>query len=407
MGSLRGISIEDVSKAVETIKGTAKRTPITRSHWSPVGTELFIKFENTQATGSFKVRGAYNKLNSLSLEEKKRGVIAASAGNHSQGVAFSAQKLGVSCTIVMPETAPLVKIEGTKSYGANIILKGDYYDMAYDHARKIADEKKLIFIHPYEDDVVIAGQGTIGIEINDELPNLDFVVVPIGGGGLISGVAMVIKHFNPKCKVYGVVSNQAPGMMNLKMRTQAPEFSKISTIADGIAVKKTSKNMFDTYIDKYVDEIVSVNDDEISRSIVHLMEKEKTVTEGSGAAGFAALRSGKINPHGKGCVILCGGNIDINTISRVIDRGLREAGRWTRVSVLVDDLPGSLAKLTSIIAEQKANVLDVIHDRVAKELSVRQTRIDFLIETASSKEAQKVVEALKQNNFRVIEDKEK
>lgn len=395
----------EVNQAAEVVKSVAKKTPITKSTWDSDGAELYLKLENTQLTGSFKVRGAFNKLSSLTPEQKKRGVIAASAGNHAQGVAFSAQKLGVNCTIVMPETAPLVKIQGTKNYGANVILKGDYYDMAYDHAKKIADEKGLVFVHPYEDDAIIAGQATIGLEIHNELPDLDFLVVPIGGGGLISGIATVIKQYNPKCKVYGVVSSQAPGMMNLKMKTHLVQPERISTIADGIAVKKTSPNMFATYIDRLVDEIVDVNDDEISRAIVHLMEREKTLTEGSGAAGFAALKSKKISPKGKGCVVLCGGNIDINTISLVIERGLREAGRWTRVSVVVDDLPGSLAKLTSIIAAHKANVLDVLHDRVAKELSVRQTRIDFLIETASGAEAAQVVDAFRANNFRILEDK--
>ena len=398
------ITMSDVWDAQKKIGHVARRTPVNLG----LGAELrendvHIKLENLQLTGSFKIRGSLNKISNLTDEEKKRGVIAASAGNHAQGVAMSSKLFGVNSKIVMPEGAPLIKISATKSYGAEVVLHGRYFDDAFKKAEELAKKENRVFIHPYQDKFVIAGQATIGVEIMEAIPDLQSVIVPVGGGGLISGIAYVVKQLNPKVKVYGVVSDQTPGMMQLKkgQRQEQPEF--ISTIADGIAVKSPSKEMFKSYIDEYVDEIVSVSDDEIAQAIVYGMELEKTILEGSGAAGLAAVLSGKIKPSGPSCVVLCGGNIDLNLVSSVIDTGLRKAGRLARISVIVNDLPGELASLTKDFAEMKANVLDVSHDRVSPELSLRQTRIDFLLETMSFDHINEIKEKIRERNIWILE----
>lgn len=367
------------------------------------GTELFLKMENEQRTGSFKIRGALNKMQSLTEEERRRGVIASSAGNHAQGVALGAQMLGVKAHIVMPVTSPIVKINATRGYGANVILHGDFYDEAYTHARELEKSQNLVFVHPFEDPKIIAGQGTIGLEVMEDMNDLDSIVIPIGGGGLISGIATAVKALRPSCKVYGVVSNQAAGMMS-KLRGETPPTSskRIATIAEGIAVKNPSPAMFDTYIKRLVDDIVEVNDDEIAQAIVFLLEKGKTVVEGSGAAGLAAVMQGKLKLGKKSCVLLCGGNIDLNIISKVIERGQRNNHRLARVTVVVDDLPGNLHRLTGVFAEQRANILEVYHDRVSPELGMRETRIDFLVETSSEEHIQEVLTELKKSGCRIL-----
>jgi len=398
------ISLEDVKRAQANIAKVVRKTPTHLALSSALSQdEVYFKMENLQLTGSFKIRGSLNKISSLTTEEKQRGVIAASAGNHAQGVAMSSQLFKVKSKIVMPETAPLIKISATRSYGAEVILHGRFFDEAFEKAQEIAKNEGLVFVHPYEDPKVIAGQGTIGFEILEAIPNLKSIVVPIGGGGLISGIAFVIKQINPKCKVIGVVSNQTPGMMEFKTGLEFEKPKKVSSIADGIAVKRTSKKMFETYIGPYVDQIVSVDDEEISQAIVYAMETEKTILEGSGAAGLAAVLCKKVELSGPSCVVLCGGNIDLNTIVSVIDTGLRRQGRLARISTIVDDLPGTLADLTRIFADMRANVLDVIHDRVSPELSLRQTRIDFLIETSSFEHIEKIKAEIKKQNIRILE----
>lgn len=398
------ISIEDVWDAQKNIGHVARRTPVSVA----LGKELrsknvHLKLENLQLTGSFKIRGSLNKISNLTDEEKARGVIAASAGNHAQGVAMSTQLIGVKSKIVMPAAAPLIKVTATRSYGAEVILHGRMFDEAFKMAQDIAEKENLVFVHPYQDPYVIAGQATIGVEIMEAIPDLKSIIVPVGGGGLISGIAYVVKTLNPECKVYGVVSDQAPGMMEMKTGHKMKRPKVISTIADGIAVKYPSQAMYDNYISSYVDEIVAVSDQDLARAIVYAMESEKTILEGSGAAGLAALLSGKLQPEGPTCVVLCGGNIDLNTVSSVIDAGLREAGRLVRISVIVNDLPGELAGLTRDFAEMKANVLDVIHDRVSPELSLRQTRIDFALETMSFEHIEKIKEKIRKRNILILE----
>jgi threonine dehydratase len=389
------------------IAKTITRTPVKpcpKSFEIP-GTELFFKYENEQLTGSFKIRGAMNKMASLSPTEREKGVVASSAGNHAQGVAYGAKVFGVKANIVMPVTAPIVKINATKSYGANVILHGDYYDEAFAHAKELEREKGFVFVHPYQDPHIIAGQGTIGLEVLEDLPDLDSIVVPIGGGGLISGIATAAKTLKPSIRIIGVVSNQAAAMMYLyKGESEPAQKRKISTIAEGIAVKNPSPLMLTTYISPLVDEIISVDDNDIAQAMVFLLEKGKTVTEGSGAAGFAAVmaKSAEMDLGKKSCVILCGGNIDLNVMAKVIERGLRREHRLARLTVVVDDMPGNLNRITSVMAEKRANVLEVYHDRVSPELGLRETRIDLLVETSSDEHIGEIQSALKAQGFKLV-----
>jgi threonine dehydratase len=397
------ISLEAIFSAKQKISSKVKLTSTEFSQASSdrLGSDVYLKFENTQVTGSFKIRGALNKVSSLSDSEKAKGVIAASAGNHAQGVALSAQAAKVKAVIVMPVTAPLIKVQSTRAFGAEVILHGDSYDEAYEHARELEKEKGYIFVHPFQDPLIIAGQGTIGLEIMDQLPEVDTVIVPIGGGGLISGIAFAIKSKNPKVKVIGVQSSQTPGMSQLYHQEPVTECAKrTTTIADGIAVKKPSKQMFETYIQKYVDQIVTVTDDEISEAITFLVEKEKTIAEGSGAAGLAALFNRDLGVGQKTLVLLCGGNIDLNLVSQILDRGLIRKGRLTHLSVITQDLPGALASLTKILGDNRANILEVHHDRVSRELFLKETKIDFVLETSGPDHILQIKSALKDSVLR-------
>ncbi|MFP5519347.1 MAG: threonine ammonia-lyase [Bdellovibrionia bacterium] len=391
------VTLEDIIKAQTTLKEIINKTELSKSISASklLGCDVYFKYENTQRTGSFKIRGAYNKISHLSPQEKANGVVASSAGNHAQGVALSATLAGVKSTIVMPENAPLNKITATQSYGAEVVLKGEIYDDAYEHARFLEKEKGYTFVHPYEDPHVIAGQGTIGLEIAEQLSDLDTIVIPIGGGGLISGIATAIKAKSPKTKIIGVQSVHAPGMAQLFLKQSAtPSNKKVATIADGIAIKKPSQVMYDSFISKLVDDVVTVNDDEIAAAIVYLLERAKTVTEGSGAAAMAAAMSRSLPLGKKTCILLCGGNIDLNIVAKVIEKGQIARGRLVELSVVVDDFPGSLAKLTAAIAEQKANVLEVKHDRIKQGLYLRETKIDFVLETTSHEHVEKIKAAL-------------
>lgn len=393
------VKIADIQKARERLKGIVKETALDQSYSASqlLGSQVFLKMENEQLTGSFKIRGALSKISSLSSEERARGVVASSAGNHAQGVAYSAKKMGVSSKIVMPEMAPLVKIDATRGYGAEVVLHGLIYDDAYEQAKLIEAQEKRIFVHPYEDEQIIAGQGTIGLELFEKLPDLDTVVVPVGGGGLISGIAIAMKSLKPSLKIYGVQSSLSSNME--KMFHQLPlssnEVQLKSTIADGIAVKKASPVMYETFIKKWVDDLVTVTDEQIAEAIFFLIERAKAVVEGSGAASLAAAMAGKIPLGKQSCFILSGGNIDLNLIGKVIDLGLIRKGRLTEISVIVADLPGILSQMTSIIAKEKANVLQVHHDRVERGLQLRDARIDFLMETTSHDHAERIRQVLK------------
>jgi threonine dehydratase len=308
----------------------------------------------------------------------------------------------VKSTIVMPIHAPLVKIQATKDYGAQVILHGEIYDEAYEYARELEKKHNYAFVHAYQDPAIIAGRGTIGLEVMEKIPDLDSIVVPIGGGGVISGIATAVKALNPKCRVIGVQSDQAPGMELMYHKKNAADSKKrIATIADGIAIKKPSPEMYEFFISKLVDEIVTVSDDELAEAIVFLLERAKTVTEGSGAAGVAAVMNRKLELGKKCCVILTGGNIDLNIISKVIDKGLIRKGRLAEFSVIVDDMPGNLNRLTQAIADLGGNVLEVHHDRVSEGLSLRETKIDFVLETSSEEHIQQIREALQKTGGRI------
>ncbi|MGE9746590.1 threonine ammonia-lyase [Bdellovibrio bacteriovorus] len=399
------VSFTDIQKARELLKDIICPTEMSHSISASnlLKSEVYLKFENTQRTGSFKFRGAYNKISNLTADEKARGVVASSAGNHAQGVALSAKLAGVKSTIVMPETASISKASATRDYGANVVLKGEIYDEAFEHAQKLEKEHGYTFVHPYQDPYVIAGQGTIGIEILEKVPDLDTVIVPIGGGGLISGVALAVKAINPKIRVIGVQSDRSPGMAHLYNKQPLSQIKRAATIADGIAIKNPSQVMLDSFISKYVDQVVTVSDDEIAEAIVFLMERAKTVAEGSGAAAMAAAMSRGLDLGKKTCVIISGGNIDLNIVSKIIDRGQILRGRLCELSVIVDDLPGNLSRLTQAIASQKANILEVRHDRVSKGLSLRETRIDFVLETTSIEHVERIKRALEETGAKVIQ----
>lgn len=390
------VTLADIRKARELISPYLRKTETDLSIGATkkMGSEVFFKYENEQITGSFKLRGALNKILNLSEKEKYQGVVASSAGNHAQGVAYSARKTGVKSTIVMPINAALIKVEATRDYGSDVVLHGDYYDEAYEKARELEKTKGFVFVHPFQDELVIAGQGTIGLEILEAVPDVDTVIVPIGGGGLISGIATAIKALKPSCKVIGVQSVQASGMAQLFHHQELQNPQRISTIADGIAVKRPSKEIYDDFISKLVDEIVTVTDDEIADAIVFLMERSKSVVEGSGAAGVAALFHRQIKLGKKTLALLCGGNIDLNLVAKIIEKGLLHKGRLAELSVTVDDLPGSLHRLTNILATQEANILQVHHDRLANNLFLRETRIDFVVETKSTEHVLQIRKAL-------------
>lgn len=399
------VSLQDILNAKNNIQKDIKPTEASYSESlrKLLGFSVSIKYENTQKTGSFKIRGALNKILSLTEDEKKRGVVASSAGNHAQGVAFSATKLGVKSTIVMPVTAPLIKVQATKEYGANVVQHGEIYDEAYEKALEIEKSSGAIFVHPYQDPKIIAGQGTIGLEILDQAPETQAIVVPIGGGGLISGIAIAAKTLNPKIKIFGVQSSQTPGMEHLFHQKAPVEYLKrITTIADGIAVKKPSQIMYDSFIKNYVDEVVTVSDDEIAESIVYLMERMKTVAEGAGGAALAALLNKKLPAVDHTCVLVCGGNVDLNVISKVLEKGRIKKGRLIELSVVVEDLPGTLHRLTKVIADNGANILEVNHDRVNSGLYLRETRIDFVLETTSHEHVEKIKSSLQEVGARIL-----
>lgn len=391
------IELKDIHAARLRIQNQIQLTPInhSRSVSKRLGTEIYLKLENQQTTGSFKIRGSLNKILGLSPEELAKGVVCSSAGNHAQGVAYAAQSVGAKAYVVMPETSPLVKIIATQSYGAQVILQGRIYDEAYQHARELEKRHGYTFVHPYEDPMVIAGQGTLGLEILEQVPDVESIVVPIGGGGLISGVATAVKALKPQVRIYGVVSGAAPGMKQLfKGQTvEAPSFTQ--TIADGISVKRPSEAMYRDYISRMVEDVIDVEDEDIAESIVYFLERAKTVVEGSAAVVLAGTEKAKWKLGKKSVLLLSGGNIDLNLVSKVIERGLSQRGRLIRVSVIVPDRPGTLHRLTDAIAEKGANILDVKHDRVRQGVRLSETAIEFLLETRSSEHARELQDAFR------------
>ncbi len=396
------LTLDNVYRASYVLKNVVRKTDIIYAPKLKPGTEIYLKTENLQTTGSFKIRGSYYKMSRLSQEERKRGVIACSAGNHAQGVALAAQKNGIKAVICLPDGAPISKIEATKSYGAEVRLVEGVYDDAYNEALRLKDECGYTFIHPFDDEDVIAGQGTIALEIAEQINDLDAVIVPIGGGGLISGIAFTIKSINPSVKVYGVQASGAPSMLTSIKTNNITELPKVSTIADGIAVKKPG-NLTYEICSKYVDEIVTVTDDEISAAILTLMEQHKLVTEGAGAVAVAAAMFGKLDIEGKKTVcLLSGGNIDVTILSRVIKRGLLMSGRNCQLMIELVDKPGQLKDVSRIIADKGGNVTSVHHERANEGSDVNGCYLRIILETRNYLHIEEIKQALIDAGFKLI-----
>ncbi len=396
------VTLSDIEKARKALDGVIHHTTLDKSNTfsALTGSEVYLKLENLQKTGSFKIRGAYNKINNLTLEEKARGVIAASAGNHAQGVAYGASQAGIKATIVMPEIAPLAKIAATRGYGAEVVLAGGVYDEAYNRARELQTETGQTFIHAFNDPAVIAGQGTIGLEILQDLEEVDAIVVPIGGGGMIAGIAVAVKEMAPHVKVYGVQAQGAPAMYMSKRAHTIKTTKDAETFADGIAVKVPGDVTF-SLIDKYVDDIVVVDDEAIAGTILMLLERAKLMVEGAGATSLAAVLNGKIPAKGKIVSVISGGNVDVNFISRIIERGLVKAGRRVRLQTVVVDRPGSLQRLLAIIARLQANVLYVSHDRVERHVPLGQAVVEIGLETRDVLHTEHIMASLRHEGYKV------
>ena len=397
------LSLETIYHAKYVLKDIIRQTDLIPAPKIKSGVNVYLKTENLQHTGSFKIRGASYKISQLSEEEKRHGVIACSAGNHAQGVALAAQKCNIPAVICLPEGAPISKVEATRAYGAEVVLVPGVYDDAYAKAISLRDEKGYTFIHPFNDELVIAGQGTIGLEILDQLDNVDAVVAPIGGGGLISGVAYAIKTLRPDVKVYGVQSAGAPSMLNSLEHEQITCLEHVQTIADGIKVKEPGDHTFDL-CRQYVDQIVTVTDDEVAGAILKLIETQKLITEGAGAVSVAAVMYDKIPVEGKNVVcILSGGNIDVTILSKVIERGLLKAGRSDTLAIQLEDRLGQLAKVSKLLASLNANVVSVFYDKASEGSSITDCVLRINIETRDADHIREVHQALAENGFSLLD----
>ena len=396
------LTIDNVYRARNALKEVARKTDVIYAPKLRTDAEIYLKTENLQITGSFKVRGAYYKMTRLSKEEKARGVVACSAGNHAQGVALAAKQNGIKSVICLPDGAPISKVEATKSYGAEVCLVKGVYDDAYQKALQLRDEMGYTFLHPFDDEDVIAGQGTIALEILEQLHDVDAIIVPIGGGGLISGIAYTVKTLAPSVKVYGVQAAGAPSMANSIADHQIEELASVSTIADGIAVKRPGALTYEM-VEKYVDKVVTVTDDEISAAILALMEQQKLVTEGAGAVAVAAAMFGKVDIQGKKVVcVLSGGNIDVTILSRVIKRGLLMSGRSCQLMVELVDKPGQLLGVSEIIARLGGNVTSVRHERANEGSDVNGCYLRITLETRNFEHIEAIRTALTDAGFKLV-----
>lgn len=396
------LTLDKIYHANYVLKSVVRKTDLILAPNINPQSEIYLKTENLQITGSFKVRGAYYKISQLCDEERKKGVIACSAGNHAQGVALAASHYGIKSLICMPDGAPISKVEATKKYGAEVCLVEGVYDNAYQRALEIQQEKGMTFIHPFDDEAVIAGQGTIALEILEQLPDLDAVIVPIGGGGLISGMAFTIKALKPDCKVYGVQSCGAASMFNSVTSKKIETLPKVKTIADGIAVKTPGEMTFDLCC-QYVDEVVTVTDDEISTAILTLIERQKLIAEGAGAVAVAAALFNKLPIQGKKVVCLVsGGNIDVTILSRVINRGLQKAGRSADLVLELADKPGQLREVSKLIAELGANVISVFHDRSDQNIDINSCFLRIGLETRDQQHVDEIKAALTRAKYKIV-----
>lgn len=396
------LTLDKIYQASFALKTVIRRTDLISAPNINPDSQIYLKPENLQITGSFKVRGACFKISQLTEEEKAKGVVACSAGNHAQGVALAATTQGIKSLICLPDNAPISKIEATKWYGADVCLVEGVYDDAYQKALKLRDEKGYTFVHPFDDNDVIAGQGTIGLELLEQLPDLDAVIVPIGGGGLISGVAFAIKHLNPNVKVYGVQASGAPSMLNSIEHNKIERMGFVRTIADGIAVKEPGEHTFE-YCREYVDEIVTVSDDEISTAILALIEQQKLIAEGAGAVAVAAAMFNKVPVKGKKVICLVsGGNIDVTILSRVIGRGLQKSGRSYTMTIELVDKPGQLQHVSEIIAGTGANVVSVHHERVSHTADINGCYLRLEMETRNQDHIDQIQYTLTAAGYKII-----
>ncbi len=396
------LTIEKIRHAQTVLTEAIYKTDVIYANRLSGEYDIYLKTENLQKTGSFKIRGAYYKISQLSPEEKKRGVIACSAGNHAQGVALAATKNGISSLICLPEGAPISKVEATRGYGAELCLVSGVYDDAYARAIQLRDECGYTFIHPFDDEDVIAGQGTIGLEILEQVKDVDAIVVPIGGGGLISGVAFAVKAVNPKVKIYGVQASGAPSMLNSLRDNKIETLPSVPTIADGIAVKQPGAHTFE-YCKKFVNGVVTVTDEEIATAILALMERQKMIAEGAGATPLAAIMAGKL-PELKGkkvCCLVSGGNIDVTILNRVVDRGLLMSGRKCTMNIELLDKPGQLVTVSKIIAACGANVVGVHHEHANAGSDVIGCFLRIDMETRDFEHIRKIRSALEQAGFHI------
>ena len=396
------LALDNVYKASRVLKNVIRETDMIYAPKIREDAKIYLKTENLQVTGSFKIRGSYFKISQLSEEEKAKGVIACSAGNHAQGVALAATENGIKSIICLPDGAPISKIEATKRYGAEVCLVKGVYDDAYNKALELKEQKGYCFIHPFNDPDVIAGQGTIGLEIMEQLPDVDIVIVPIGGGGLISGVAYTIKQINPNCKVYGIQAVGAPSMEQSIANGKIETLSKVQTIADGIAVK-TPGDLTYEIVKKYVDGVFTVTDDEIALAILTLLEQQKIIVEGAGAVPVAAVLADKIpDIEGKKvCCVVSGGNIDVSILSRVIERGLKMSGRKASITIALSDKPGQLAEVSKIISKTGANVTSVNYDSSDIKMNITDCYLKIDVETRNNEHITEIKKALKSAGFEV------
>src|ERR1700761_3909329 len=397
------LSLADVLAARERLNGSIYCTPCARSETlsRQTGQSIFLKLENLQMTGSFKERGALNRIATLSADEAKRGVVAASAGNHAQGVAYHATQRGLRAVIVMPLTTPLVKVQATRGFGAEVVLHGANYDEACEEATRLCGEQGMTFIHPFDDPLVMAGQGTIGLELLEQVENLEAVVVPIGGGGLIGGGACAVKGSKPEVRVIGVQTARLPSMKEALRAHHPVTLEPATTIADGIAVRRAGEVTFPV-VARYVDEIVTVNEDEIASAILTLLEREKTLAEGAGAAGLAAVlqRRTSLPAFTRTAVIVGGGNIDVTLLSRIIERGLVQDGRLIRLRIHLLDRPGALADLTEMIAAHRTNIVDTLYNRAYYGVNLGDTAIDITMETRGREQVEELLAALNAGGYK-------
>ena len=397
------LTMEMLHDAQRVLSGVINKTPVIPSTGITQDCRLFLKADCLQKTGAFKLRGAYYKIATLSDEEKRRGVIACSAGNHAQGVAYAARDMGIHAVICIPQGAPLSKIEATRSYGAEVVLVPGVYDDAYAEAIRLRDEKGYTFIHPFNDYSIMAGQGTIGLEILEQLPEVDVIVTAIGGGGLISGVAKAVKELKPSCQVIGVQAEGAASMYEALRQDKIITLPKVGTIADGIQVKTAGELTFDM-CRKYVDKVVTVSESEIAAAILTILEKQKLITEGAGAVSVAAVMSGKIDVKGKTvCALLSGGNVDVTMLERILTRGLAKEGRTVSLATVLPDQPHALASFLEVVSSLGANVLDVNHERRNTRAAIGSCVVNVSLETRDKAHIQEIFTSLRRKGYEVEE----